>query len=267
MFDDFFIRVASEHLAQEAAAIAALNAGPEVYIKAEQIVDFTARNTAATRRILDDFHGHTVHAPFMDVWPGAADADVRHLSLEKMKRVMGIAADLGSQLVVMHFNYDPIYYRQQFPQWLERAADFFSNLLVEHDGPLIALENIAEATPYIVLQLLEKAGQPRLIHCFDFGHHHVFARIPFVEWLFYLKPKVHIHFHLHDNLGDGDDHLALGQGDIDWSAAKAAIAGMPCPFSITLEPKSAKTLQASAKFYREYFLPERPHKVLATKPS
>ena len=92
-------------------------------------------------------------------------------------------------LVVMHFNYDPIYYRQQFPQWLERAADFFATLLDEHDGPLIALENIAEPTPYIALQLLNKAGQPRLVHCFDFGHHHVFARIPFAEWLFYLAPR------------------------------------------------------------------------------
>ena len=65
----------------------------------------------------------------MDVWPGAADEDMRRLSLEKMDRVMGIAADLGSKLVVMHFNYDPIYYRQQFGQWLDRAAQFFSTLL------------------------------------------------------------------------------------------------------------------------------------------
>jgi len=77
----------------------------------------------------------------------------------------------------MHFNYDPLYYRLQFPQWLERAADFFSTLLSERQGPLIALENVAEPTPYIALRLLEKAGQPRLVHCFDFGHHHVFARV------------------------------------------------------------------------------------------
>jgi len=257
MFDDLFIRVASERLEREAAAIAALDAAPEVYIRAERIKELTPRVLAATRRILGDFRGHTIHAPFMDVWPGAADADVRDLSLKKMKRTMDIAAGLGSRLVVMHFNYDPIYYRQQFPQWLVRAADFFLTLLADGGGPLIALENIAEPTPYVVLQLLAKANSPRLVHCFDFGHHHVFAGIPFAEWLFYLNPRDHIHFHLHDNCGDNDDHLALGRGTIDWQAAKAAIAGLACPFTIALEPKSADSLRASAAYYRENFVPAR----------
>jgi sugar phosphate isomerase/epimerase len=207
--------------------------------------------------MLQRFRKHTVHAPFMDIWPGAADGDVRRLSMERMKRTMGIAAELQSLLVVMHFNYDPIYYRQQVPQWLERAAHFFSTLLAEHSGPLIALENIAEPTPYIVLQLLKKVAQPRLVHCFDFGHHHVFARIPFAEWLFYLNPQGHIHFHLHDNRGDFDDHLALGQGSIDWAEVKKTIAGLSCPFSIALEPKSPDILSASAAYYWKHFLAER----------
>ena len=257
MFEDLFLRVASERLDREAAGIARLKAAPEVYISAEKLKDFTPRRLAVAKKILGDFSAHTVHAPFIDIWPGAADEDVRRLSLDKMRRVMEIAASLGSRLVVMHFNYDPLYYRQQFPQWLERSARFFSTLLQEHDGPLIALENIAETTPHIVLQLLAKARQPRLIHCFDFGHHHVFARIPFQEWLFYLNPQGHIHFHLHDNMGDFDDHLALGQGGIDWQAAKKAISGLSCPFSIALEPKSQDILRASTAFYRKNFLPAR----------
>jgi len=257
MFEDLFLRVASERLDREAAGIARLKAGPEIYISAARLKDFTPRGVAAAKKILNDFPAHTIHAPFIDIWPGAADEDVRLLSLDKMRRVMEIAASLRSRLVVMHFNYDPLYYRQQFPQWLERSACFFSELLQEHDGPLIALENISEATPHIVLQLLAKARQPRLVHCFDFGHHHVFARIPFQEWLFYLNPRDHIHFHLHDNRGDFDDHLAMGQGDIDWQEAKKAISGLACPFSIALEPKSQDVLRASAAFYRKNFLAER----------
>lgn len=254
MFEDVYIRVASERLAKEAAAITACGACPEVYIGAEALPEFTPRVIAATRKILAGFRDHTVHAPFMDLWPGAADAGVRQLSLETLRRALGIAAELGSRLVVMHFNYDPVYYRVHVADWLERAAGFFATLLSERQGPLIALENVAEPTPYIVLRLMEKAGQPRLIHCFDFGHHHVFARIPVEEWLFYLQPRGHIHFHLHDNRGDGDDHLALGNGTIDWPAAKAAIAGLACPFSIALEPKSNATRSVSAAYYRRHFL-------------
>lgn len=254
MLDDLYVRVAAERLEQEAPVISAAGAAPEVYIRAEFLPELTPRRIAANRRVLAGFCSHTVHAPFMDVWPGAADADVRNLSLETMRRTMAVAAELGSRLVVMHFNYDPIYYRVHFDEWRQRAAAFFSTLLAETQGPLIALENIAEPTPYIVLQLMQQADQPRLVHCFDFGHHHVFARIPFNEWLFYLKPQGHIHFHLHDNGGGNDDHLPLGSGTIDWQAAKAALVSLPCPFSIALEPKSKASQQASIDYYRKIFL-------------
>jgi sugar phosphate isomerase/epimerase len=254
MLEDLYIRVALERLEAEAGVIAAAGAGPEVYIPAESLRRFTPRFLADCRRILDGFPSHTLHAPFMDVWPGAADTDVRGLSLAKMRQTLDIAAELGSRLVVMHYNYDPIYYRLHFGAWLERAAEFYAALLDSGNGPLIALENIADPTPYVALQLVERAARPRLVHCFDFGHHHVFATIPFQEWLFYLKPRGHIHFHLHDNLGDSDDHLALGNGRIDWQAAKAAIAALPCPFSIALEPKSSASRDAAIAFYRENFL-------------
>jgi sugar phosphate isomerase/epimerase len=254
MFEDLFVRVAAARLAEEAEAIAAGGAGPEIYFSAADLPGFNDRDAAALQRTLAGFHGHTVHAPFMDIVPGAADGDMRQLSLDKMRRTMDIAAGLGSRLVVMHFNYDPIYYRVHFDDWLERAADFFASLLAAPAGPLIALENIAEPTPQVARQLLRKAASPRLVHCFDFGHHHVFARIPFGEWLLALEPRTHIHFHLHDNHGDHDDHLALGQGSIDWPAARAEIAGLSCPFSIALEPKSSANRRQSLAYYRTHFL-------------
>lgn len=257
MFEDLFVRVEGGRLADEAGTIAAAGAGPEVYFAAEPLRRLTGRAAAGLRRILSGFPAHTLHAPFMDVWPGAADPAVRALSMDTMRRALGLASDLGSRLVVMHYNYDPLYYRQGFAGWLERAADFYAALLEERDGPLIALENIADPTPYVALRLMARAERPRLVHCFDFGHHRVFGRIPFSEWLFYLGPRGHIHFHLHDNHGRHDDHLALGAGSIDWTGVRAAIAALACPFTIALEPKSAATRDASLAYYREHFLGRR----------
>jgi sugar phosphate isomerase/epimerase len=254
VFKDWFIRVAGERLATQASLLGKIKANPEIYIKAEKLKEFTPKTISAYAAILADFPSHTIHAPFMDVWPGAVDEDIRRLSLEHMQRIMDLASAWKSFLVVMHFNYDPIYYSQHFRQWLGRAAEFYQLLLHESDGPLIALENIAEPTPYIALQLVKKIDRPRLIHCFDFGHHNVFARIPLEEWLFYLAPRRHIHFHFHDNFGRNDDHLAIGQGNIDWQAAKAAISGLACPFSITLEPHSLDVLRASAANFKKIFL-------------
>jgi sugar phosphate isomerase/epimerase len=254
MLKDWFIRVACENLSAQAPLLAKVKANPEVYINAGKLKQFTPKTIRDYAGILADFPSHTIHAPFMDVWPGAVDEDVRRLSLEHMQRIMDLASAWKSFLVVMHFNYDPIYYSQHFRQWLGRTAEFYQDLLRESDGPFIALENIAEPTPYIALQLVKKIDRPRLIHCFDFGHHHVFARIPFEEWLFYLAPRRHIHFHFHDNSGRNDDHLAIGQGTIDWQAAKGAISGLDCPFSITLEPHSPDILRASAAYFKKIFL-------------
>jgi sugar phosphate isomerase/epimerase len=254
MFKNLFIRIASECLIREAPRLIQMKASPEIYIRAEKLKQFTSKAIRDFEKILSAFPSHTIHAPFMDVWPGAADEDIRQLGLEQMQKIMEIAAAWKSLLVVMHFNYDPIYYRQQFQQWLNRTAQFYQTLLQERDGPFLALENIAEPTPYIALQLMKKIDRPRLIHCFDFGHHHVFARIPFEEWLFYLNPGRPIHFHLHDNYGHNDDHLALGQGNIDWPAAKATISKLACPFSIALEPHSADILCASVAYFQKHFL-------------
>lgn len=254
MFKDWFIRVAGETLAREAPLLVKMKANPEIYIKAEKLKEFTPKTIRDFAKVLSVFPRHTIHAPFMDVWPGAIDEDVRRLSLEHMQKIMDLASAWKSFLVVMHFNYDPIYYRQHFQRWLNRAAEFYQILLRESDGPLIALENIAEPTPYIALQLVKKIDRPRLIHCFDIGHHNVFARIPLEEWLFYLAPRRHIHFHFHDNSGRNDDHLAMGHGSIDWRAAKAAISGLDCPFSITLEPHSLDILRTSVTYFKKIFL-------------
>lgn len=254
MFNDLFIRVASENLTREAPLLMQMKAKPEIYIRAEKLKEFNSKAIKDFAKLLSAFPSHTIHAPFMDIWPGAADKDIRRMGLEQMQKIMEIATAWKSFLVVMHFNYDPIYYRQQFRQWLERTAQFYQILLPERDGPLIALENIAEPTPYIALQLMKKIDRPRLSHCFDFGHHHVFARIPFEEWLFYLNPGRHIHFHFHDNYGQNDDHLSMGQGNIDWLAAKAAISNLTCPFSIALEPHSADSLRTSVAYFKKHFL-------------
>ncbi len=254
MFEDLYVRVAAENLEAEADLLAAHGAAPEIFVPAGRLRAVTPRERAAWRRLLSPFAGHTLHAPFMDVWPGAADDPVRALSLDTMRRAMALAGELNSRLVVMHYNYDPIYYRWDLDGWLERAAGFYDALLREFPGPLIALENIADPTPYVALRLVEKADQPRLVHCFDFGHHHVFASLPFREWLHYLRPRGHIHFHIHDNRGDSDDHLAPGAGNIDWKEARAALAVLGCPFSVALEPKSAAGRDAALAYYREHFL-------------
>ncbi len=254
MFADFFSRVPYDKLIKEHGFYSQEGLKPEIYINSENLKNITSREIKKTKALVKNFSATTVHAPFLDISPGAIDKEIRELSYDKIKKILDIATEWQSKLIVMHFNYDPIYYRAYLEKWLANTSDFFCRLLKNDGIPFIALENIAESTPYIVLMLMKKVDHGKLIHCFDLGHHHVFASISFEEWLFYLNPRHHIHFHFHDNFGDNDDHLPLGDGNIDWGKVKKMLSQLEIDFSIGLEPHSRKDLLKTVIFYKNFFL-------------
>ena len=251
---EFFVHIPYDSFRDESGRLRRLGACPEIYLNAKAVRQLRGRELEETGDAVKRFPAHTLHAPFMDISPGAFDPDVRAISLLKMKAVIDIANRWNSKLVVAHFKYDPLYYRDQFERWLDAASEFFRCLLEKSRGTMIALENVAEPTPYVSLRLAVKINDDRLIHCFDFGHHRVFGKIPFDEWIFYLHPRRHIHFHLHDNFGNQDDHLVPGEGDIDWLQAKRTIAGLSADYSVTLEPHDRPAVDRSVRFYRKFFL-------------
>jgi len=51
--------------------------------------------------------------------------------------------------------------------------------------------------------------------CLDCGHLTAFGRAPLDEWLEVLGPFIG-QLHLHDNLGQKDDHLPMGRGRVDF---------------------------------------------------
>jgi len=254
MFRDFFVRAPFDKLQKDPGFYLDLGLNPEIFINGESLSRFDPAETARGRALTRRFSAHTLHAPFLDVSPGASDTEIRRLSLEKMLRICRIAEEWESKLIVMHFNYDPIYYRNAFPEWLKRAAEFFRTLLDSCQNPMIALENIAEPTPYVALRLQQEIGRDRAVHCFDFGHHNVFGELAVAEWLFYLQPRRHLHFHVHDNHGDDDTHLPPGQGAIDWHEARELMAALPVDFTVTMEPHNRENLLQSVAFYRSFFL-------------
>ena len=225
-----------------------------MYISSVNLRKISQKEMEKTAEILKKFSANTIHAPFLDISPGGFDKDIRRISFEKLKMILKIAKRWKSKLIVMHFNYDPIYYREYLEPWLDNASDFFSDLAKEKNIPFIALENISEFTPYIVLELVNRIGSDKIIHCFDFGHHNVFGSVSFEEWLFYLKPENHIHFHFHDNTGLYDDHLPLGEGNIDWERVKSVISDFDVDFSVALEPHSKKDSVTTTRNYRKMFL-------------
>lgn len=257
MFETFFVRVSCELLLEEEQFLIENRFNPELYVSSfclNKIPDGEYQGLEAKIR---KFPRHTIHAPFFDISPGGFDEDIRNLSFQKLDNLLNIADQWGTEVVVAHFNYDDVYYQDSFNRWLDNAAEFFRLLADKKRRPLIALENIAETNPDIVLKLMAKIGSERVIHCFDVGHHHVFGKISAQQWLDRLGDLDYIHFHFHDNFGDFDHHLPVGEGNISWEELKQTISNLPCRFSVTLEAHDKESLIQSVDNYRRIFLSSR----------
>ncbi len=255
-FENFFVRTTYKSFGTGYREFLRMGINPEIYFDCEILNDLTSEDINNVGEVLGKFEANTIHAPFFDISTGGNDSDIREISLKKLTKVIEMGNRWNSVLVVIHYNYDRIYYREHLEEWLEKSADFFITLSSKYRLPLIALENIDDPDPSVALELEKRVGNDNIIHCFDYGHHNVFGKIRSSEWLSRIKSDKHIHFHFHDNDGSGDDHKPMGDGSIDWVKVKREILELNIPFSVTMEPHTKRDMLRSIEYYRKYFLKE-----------
>ena len=224
-----------------------LGLAPEIAFKGPELDALpTAALNAVTAELAALGRRPTVHAPFFDLSPGAMEPRVRHVTLQRLTQSLEAAGVLGAQLMVVHPGYDRWRYPNLAAPWTAQAAETLASLL-----PLaarldcrLALENIYEETPDTLVGLVAALDSPWFGHCFDIGHWQLFGKLPQAGWLAAIAPRL-MHLHLHDNNGEGDDHLEVGAGSIDFAPLLALLPTLPQPPSITLEAHDPDELQRS----------------------
>ena len=160
----------------------------------------------------------TIHAPFMDLSPGAVDSKVRAVTLERFSCIFDIAEILKPKAVVFHSGYEKWKYALKIDIWLENSLITWGALSKRavDMGLKIAVENIFEDEPTNLKLLMEEMGSEHFGICFDTGHFNLFSRVSLEEWLRQLSPYI-IELHLHDNDKTFDSHLAIGDGTFDFN--------------------------------------------------
>ncbi len=159
----------------------------------------------------------TVHAPFFDLNVGARDSQICRVSFERLFWAVEVAALLKSNLVVVHPGYGPWILGHKFDSWISRAGKYLINLCdhASTHGIKIAFENIYDAAPDDLAKLLQLVDHDNAGICLDIGHFNVFSKKSLADWLDLLGDRI-FELHLHDNDGSADQHLALGDGCIDY---------------------------------------------------
>jgi sugar phosphate isomerase/epimerase len=190
---------------------------PEIYLDADFLDSPPmAQLDRVGRTLADNGLGCTMHGPFMDICPAAVDMEIRRVSIKRLLDVMQIARQFKPKVIVFHPGYNDLHHSENKALWLKNSIDTWGMMAdkAQEYGLTLALENIFEKDPLLLAKLFETINSPHLTHCFDIGHYNVFADYPLDDWLDILGSYI-TELHLHDNNGDWDEHLALGEGSID----------------------------------------------------
>jgi sugar phosphate isomerase/epimerase len=205
----------------------------EIYFSSQSLDTLNHSNIVTLKEKLDYNPSLSIHAPFMDLSPGAVDERVRVLTVERFLHVFKIAEILKPKAIVFHSGYEKWKYALRVDQWLEGSLITWSPLLKRavDIGLKIAIENIFEDDPTNLRLLMEELGSENFGICFDTGHFNLFSKIPLEEWLRQLKPYI-VELHLHDNDKTFDSHLAIGEGTFDFDTLFFALKGRNLIYTI-----------------------------------
>ena len=163
----------------------------------------------------------SMHGPFGDLVPGSFDPKVRQVARERILQFINIAVQFGASDLVLHNGYTPN--TTPVDRWIPRAAAFWRDILqAVPAGMRVHLENLLERTTFVLSDMIDRVGDPRLGLCMDVGHVHAFSSDTPMTWVATLGASI-TYVHLHDNLGDRDAHLALGQGSAPLRATLALL--------------------------------------------
>lgn len=169
----------------------------------------------------------SVHAPLSDVNIGSLNPRARELSVQEVCETLQAAGRMDIDLCTIHPGFFGPLGMLDKPSVVQRTRESLGVIeeVAQDSGVRVALENMPNMgmmmmgrSPSELLPLLE--GLDMGI-CLDIGHAHTAGTID--EFL-HLKDRL-INLHVHDNFGDHDSHLAIGEGKIDFRKVLLGLSG------------------------------------------
>lgn len=235
-------------------AIAEDGINPEVYMDEGFI-----RNAAPSdlKRIRDEFGARglkiTLHGPYMDLNPGSMDESTRLHTVEAYGKVFDVVSSLRPANVVLHAGYHEKKYKGEFTLWLEQSKKTWPMFVerAESLGAVIAVENIFEKEPSTLGMLMDEIESPNFGICIDTGHLNVFSKVDMEDWFSVLGTRI-AEVHLHDNNGKHDEHLPLGEGNIDFPLFFSLLEKYANTPVFTIEPHGEEAMKRSIEAVKKY---------------
>jgi sugar phosphate isomerase/epimerase len=160
----------------------------------------------------------TAHAPLSDINIGSLNPRIREVAVREITAAMHAARRMNISTITVHPGFiSPLGFLDKRAVY-DRMRESLSRIeSASHDsGVKVAIENMPEMnistgkTPDDLLKIVEGFDFGL---CFDIGHAHTTKTID----AFMPYQNRFLNIHIHDNHGVNDEHLAIGQGNIDFA--------------------------------------------------
>jgi sugar phosphate isomerase/epimerase len=213
---------------------------------------FEGKHSLPANKIIDALSTYDfklfLHAPFSDLNIASFNETVLEESKRQIKDSLEIAKEIGAKLATVHFGrYSPLGLsypksaRERNLESISGISDFATAL-----GLDVAFENAPSGfgTMCGSLEVLtDLVTEAEIKITLDMGHAHTWEN-QITEFITGLNSSI-AHVHLHDNTGDSDMHLCLGEGEIDYQKVFRALSKINYKKALCLELLYEEDLKSS----------------------
>ena len=213
---------------------------PEVAARVREVIETTGLEVS-------------VHAPFADLNLASINDAIYRESIRQIMLVTEASAAFTDQVTIHPGYLSPA--GKLVPQkvWgLHKAALVEIGRVSEDCGVSVTLENMPNIPDFFCRYCGELSGMVDGVDgigcTFDFGHANTMKEID--AFLGDLSSASHIH--VHDNHGKSDEHLALGDGLMDWKKIGHAIA-TKYSGRVVIEGRNIEEAAKSLQVFQEVF--------------
>ena len=204
--------------------------------------------------ILNSFNlDYTIHAPFMDVNIAALGSKSRANSIEQIKDSIDLANQIDAKVVVVHPGLIPFLAREM-PEEVYKVSDNSIKEIGDYSqdsGVNTTIENMPAFETMIyqdMNRLNETLVEFDMGMTFDIGHAHHSGISPDETYFDSIK-----HIHAHDNMGDEDSHLALGEGNIQLKDIITTFENKKYDGIYMIEVNNKDSIKKSLEFFKNNF--------------
>ncbi|NJN18546.1 MAG: sugar phosphate isomerase/epimerase [Oscillochloris sp.] len=229
-----------------------------------QVLDGDWRGEARRgRALLEGFEGRLgIHGPFLGLTLTAHDPMVREVVIARLRRGLEFAGELGATHMVVHSPF--LSFGSPFLPFVpasRRTHEIgLAHAVIEPLLPLaeqlhcmLVIENIVDANPAPLLDLIHSFDSPLVQASLDTGHATITQRTggpPPDQWVREAGPLL-AHVHVQDSDGHLDRHWAPGDGAINWYALFEAIGELAHQPRMVLELRDHSHIPRGAAYLAE----------------